>query len=117
MIVEKYHHTVTTTKVSTTASATAGKYTRPRNMLELFRTIHGLTKASRAHTCNWVFSLHCRATPAFLLAACLAVTTRQYVGNPIECLHTKDIPPDVFNTYCWIHSTYSIPSALRKVSA
>jgi innexin len=84
-------------------------------MLELFRTIHGLTKASRAHTCNWVFSLHCRATPAFLLAACLAVTTRQYVGNPIECLHTKDIPPDVFNTYCWIHSTYSIPSALKKV--
>ncbi|XP_059480236.1 innexin shaking-B isoform X2 [Neocloeon triangulifer] len=112
MIVEHYHHTASTAAAA--SSITAGKYTQPRNMLELFRTIHGLTKASRAHTCNWVFSLHCRATPAFLLAACLAVTTRQYVGNPIECLHTKDIPPDVFNTYCWIHSTYSIPSALKK---
>ena len=49
-----------------------------------------------------------------MLAFSLIVTTRQYVGNPIDCMHTKDIPEDVFNTYCWIHSTYTIPSAFWK---
>ncbi|KAF4522658.1 hypothetical protein B566_EDAN012100 [Ephemera danica] len=86
-----------------------------KNMLELFRGLHALTRVTRVATSTWVFSLHCRATPAFLLAACLAVTTRQYVGNPIECLHTKDIPPDVLNTFCWIHSTYTISTAYSKV--
>ena len=50
----------------------------------------------------------------FMLAFSLIVTTRQYVGNPIDCVHTKDIPEDVLNTYCWIHSTYTIPSAFWK---
>ena len=49
-----------------------------------------------------------------MLAFSLIVTTRQYVGNPIDCVHTKDIPEDVLNTYCWIHSTYTIPSAFWK---
>ena len=55
------------------------------------------------------FRLHYGATVTFLLAFSLIVTTRQYVGNPIDCVHTKDIPEDVLNTYCWIHSTYTIP--------
>ena len=42
------------------------------------------------------------------------ILNRQYVGNPIDCVHTKDIPEDVLNTYCWIHSTYTIPSAFWK---
>jgi hypothetical protein len=37
------------------------------------------------------------------------------VGNPIDCIHTKDIPEDVLNTFCWIHSTYTIPSAFLKI--
>ena len=60
------------------------------------------------------FRLHYGATVTFLLAFSLIVTTRQYVGNPIDCVHTKDIPEDVLNTYCWIHSTYTIPSAFWK---
>ena len=38
----------------------------------------------------------------------------QYVGNPIDCIHSKDIPEEVLNTFCWIHSTYTIPSAFWK---
>lgn len=49
-----------------------------------------------------------------LIAFSLIVTTRQYVGNPIDCVHTKDIPEDVLNTYCWIHSTYALKSMFLK---
>lgn len=49
-----------------------------------------------------------------LIAFSLIVTTRQYVGNPIDCVHTKDIPEDVLNTYCWIHSTYALKSMFNK---
>lgn len=48
------------------------------------------------------------------IAFSLIVTTRQYVGNPIDCVHTKDIPEDVLNTYCWIHSTYTLKSMFLK---
>jgi len=44
----------------------------------------------------------------------LIITTRQYVGNPIDCVHTKDIPEDVLNTYCWIQSTYTLKSLFLK---
>ena len=44
-----------------------------------------------------------------LLTFSVIVTTRQYVGNPIDCIHTKDVADDVFDLYCWIHSTYTIP--------
>ena len=30
----------------------------------------------------------------------------------LDCIHTKDVPDDVFDLYCWIHSTYTIPRAL-----
>lgn len=29
-------------------------------------------------------------------------------------MHTKDIPEDVLNTYCWIHSTYTLKSLYKK---
>lgn len=29
-------------------------------------------------------------------------------------MHTKDIPEDVLNTYCWIHSTYTLKSLFKK---
>ena len=44
-----------------------------------------------------------------MLAFSIVVSASQYVGNPIDCIHTNDIPEDVVNTYCWIHSTYTIP--------
>ena len=47
-----------------------------------------------------------------LLTFSVIITTRQYVGNPIDCIHTNDVPDDVFDLYCWIHSTYTIPRAL-----
>ena len=100
-----------------------------------------------------VFRLHTNATVILLITFSIAVTTRQYVGNPIDCVHTRwvfdihiynntyihlkqnilsfhyknkkcnkycriinrrDIPEDVLNTYCWIHSTYTVVDAFMK---
>ena len=33
---------------------------------------------------------------------------------PTMYVSFQDIPEDVLNTYCWIHSTYTIPSAFWK---
>ena len=67
--------------------------------------------SSRRH--NRVSSLMAKIFLLFssviLLTFSVIVTTRQYVGNPIDCIHTKDVPDDVFDLYCWIHSTYTIP--------
>jgi len=83
-------------------------------MIDIFRGLKTLIKVSHVHIDSTIFRLHYTFTVMCLLAFSLIVTTRQYVGNPIDCVHTKDIPEDVLNTYCWIHSTYTIPSAFWK---
>ena len=60
--------------------------------------------------------LHYRLTTTCMLAFSIVVSASQYVGNPIDCIHTNDIPEDVVNTYCWIHSTYTIPRYTHTIS-
>lgn len=36
-----------------------------------------------------IFRLHTNATVILLVTFSIAVTTRQYVGNPIDCVHTR----------------------------
>ncbi|XP_014251217.1 innexin shaking-B [Cimex lectularius] len=83
-------------------------------MLDVFRGLKNLIKVSNIRIDSPVFRLHYSITVMILIAFSLIVTTRQYVGNPIDCVHTKDIPEDVLNTYCWIHSTYTLKSAFKK---
>lgn len=83
-------------------------------MLDIFRGLKTLIKVTNIHIDSPVFRLHYTITVVMLFAFSLIVTTRQYVGNPIDCVHTKDIPEDVLNTYCWIHSTYTVKSAFDK---
>ena len=45
-----------------------------------------------------------------LVVSSLLVTSRQYIGDPIDCIVDPDIPQNVMDTYCWIHSTFSIPN-------
>ena len=84
------------------------------SMLHLFLGLKSLVKVSRYHTDGSVFRLLYRVTVMALLAFTFIVTTRQYVGSPIMCVHTRDIPKDVLNTYCWIHPTYTLSSAHWK---
>lgn len=83
-------------------------------MLDIFRGLKSLVQISRIQIDSPVFRLHYSITVMMLIAFSLIVTTRQYVGNPIDCVHTKDIPEDVLNTYCWIHSTYALKSMFLK---
>ena len=83
-------------------------------MLHLFLGLKSLVKVSRYHTDGSVFRLHYRVTVTVLLAFTFIVTTRQYIASPIMCVHSKDIPKDVLNTYCLIHPTYTLSSAHWK---
>jgi hypothetical protein len=83
-------------------------------MLDIFRGLKNLVKVSHVRIDSTIFRLHYSLTVMILLAFSLIVTTRQYVGNPIDCIHTKEIPEDVLNTYCWIMHTYLVKSAFYK---
>ncbi|KAF0299509.1 Innexin shaking-B [Amphibalanus amphitrite] len=82
-------------------------------MLDIFRGLKSFIKVSHVKTDATVFRIHYSVTVLILISFSLLVTTRQYVGNPINCIHSKDIPEDVVNTFCWIHTTYHVPSAFN----
>lgn len=84
------------------------------NMLDIFRGLKSLIKVNHIKTDSPVFRLHYSLTVMILMSFSLIVTTRQYVGNPIDCIHTKDVPEDVLNTFCWIHSTYTMKHLFTK---
>lgn len=84
-------------------------------MLDLFLGLKRLIKRRIIHIDNTVFRLHWQLTSVTLIAFSLIITTRQYVGSPIDCLQKDEIPENVLNTYCWIHSTFTIPSAFEKM--
>jgi hypothetical protein len=42
------------------------------------------------------------------------VSSYQYFGDPIHCIPKENFPVDLLDTYCWIHSTFSIQNAWKK---
>lgn len=83
-------------------------------MLDILWGLKTFAKLSNVHTDAPVFRLHYSITVLMLMTFSAIITTRQYVGNPIDCIHTKDLSEEVLNTYCWIHSTYTVKSAFKK---
>jgi len=58
---------------------------------------------------NHVFRLHYRGTVIIFLAAIALITSGQYIGNPIHCM-SDSVDSGIMNSYCWLHSTYSVDS-------
>ncbi len=56
---------------------------------------------------NIIFKLHYKVTFLILVTCSLLVTARQYIGDPIDCI-IDTIPPSAIDTYCWIHTTFSV---------
>lgn len=73
-----------------------------------------MLKISKIHIDNCVMRLHYSLTVILLLAFCVVVTTKQYVGDPIDCIKEEGVPQSVINTYCWIHTTYTVPRAFSR---
>ena len=82
--------------------------------MDIFGSLRNLVKVDKVCIDNNVFRLHYKATVIFLVAFSLLVTGRQYFGDPIDCIQRDDIPPNIIDTYCWIHSTFTLPHAYNK---
>jgi hypothetical protein len=78
-------------------------------MLGVFSGIKDFLKFDAVWIDNNVFRLHYKATLVIFVVSSLLVTSRQYIGDPIDCI-VDGVPGGIMDTYCWIHSTYSIPS-------
>lgn len=85
-------------------------------MIDVFKSLRTLLKISRVHIDNSILRLHYSFTVIILLGFCVVVTTKQYVGDPIDCIKDENVPQSVINTYCWIHTTYTIPRTLERGS-
>ncbi|CAG9823686.1 unnamed protein product [Phaedon cochleariae] len=76
---------------------------------DFFSGVYNFTQTTNGVIIDTIlFRLHTTATVILLMTFSLAITTRQYMGHPIDCVHSRDIPEDVLNTYCWIHSTFTV---------
>lgn len=83
-------------------------------VFDVLSSIKSLVKLDDYCIDNNVFRLHYKATFIFLIAFSLLVTSNQYFGDPIDCIQRDDVPPALLDTYCWIHSTFTLPGALKK---
>lgn len=83
-------------------------------MLDILRSLRALLKISRVHTDGNIFRLHYSLTVIILMAFCIVITTKQYVGDPIDCIKSDNIDKSIMNTFCWFETTYSIPKAFNK---
>ena len=63
-------------------------------MLDAFGQVKSLIKLEEICIDNNVFRLHYKVPVVILVVASLLVTSRQYIGDPIDCL-VEEIPPDV----------------------
>ncbi|XP_040564164.1 innexin inx2 [Lepeophtheirus salmonis] len=80
-------------------------------MLGVFQPLTAFLKLDSVWIDNNVFRLHYKATVMVFVAASLMVTSRQFFGDPIDCI-VDNVPGDIMDTYCWIHSTFTIPNKI-----
>ncbi|XP_013789987.1 innexin inx2-like [Limulus polyphemus] len=82
-------------------------------VLDLFGALKGALKFATYSIDDSVCRLHYKATVLILTAFSLLVTSTQYFGDPIDCMSTDNIPQNLLDTFCWIHTTFTLPSAMN----
>ena len=63
------------------------------------------------------FRLHSKVTATILLIFSLIVTAGQFIGDPIDCIVSGgdgNVPSGIMDTYCWIHSTFTLPKLILE---
>jgi hypothetical protein len=84
-------------------------------MLELVRGVGSAIKERKVNTDSSIFKLHYQLTFCILMIFTVILAANQYVGKPIRCInHMDEHPDEVLDTYCWIHSTYTVTGAFYK---
>ncbi|XP_022182075.1 innexin inx2-like [Myzus persicae] len=81
-------------------------------MIDIFSSVKGLVKLDTVCIDNNIFRLHYKVTVIVLVIFSLIVTTRQYVGDPIDCL-VNGVPTHIMDSFCWIHSTFTVDKKVR----
>lgn len=88
------------------------------SVMGLLMPVAGLIKAryrgEKAEIDSPFFKLHYRTTSTLLFVSCLLVTANDLIGSTISCIN-DNVPGNVLNTYCWIMSTFSIPSQNKGI--
>ena len=83
-------------------------------MFDVFGSVKGLIKLDAVCIDNNVFRLHYKATFIILIVSSLLVTSRQYIGDPIDCI-VEEIPNNVSLYSLLSHSTLIVNySTLQK---
>lgn len=84
-------------------------------MFAFFESLQNVIKLNKTCIDNEVFRLHYKVTMIILVAASLLVTGKEYFGDPIDCIQvSEEVRIEFLDTYCWIHSTFTLPSAQGK---
>lgn len=83
-------------------------------MFQLFESLRHIIKPQTYVIDNQIYQLHYKATVLILLAFSLMVTARQYFGDPIECMGGPAVPQKMLDTFCWVHTTFSVENAWKK---
>jgi len=78
----------------------------------LFQPLQHYIKFPKIWIDNAVFRLHCKASAFMIFVCCTVVSIGQFFGDPIDCI-VERIPEGVMDTYCWIHSTFTLPKHVK----
>jgi hypothetical protein len=85
-------------------------------MFAVLSSLKGLVKIGDVVTDNAVFKLHYQVTCMMMIAFSIIVSTNQFFGSNISCYTARgEVPTDVLNNFCWIHSTFTLPKKTTNV--
>lgn len=77
-------------------------------------SLKGVIRLDRVWIDNYIFRMHYKLTVPMLIILSAVQACREYLGDPIDCVQGDDVPGDMLDTYCWIHSTFTLPGSLNK---
>ncbi|XP_006624448.1 innexin shaking-B isoform X1 [Apis dorsata] len=83
-------------------------------MIDVFGSLRSLFKIQKISVDTMTFRLHYRATVALLLGGCVTLACKSISGSPIHCEASGSVDKIVLETFCWLHTTYSMVHAFNK---
>ena len=78
-------------------------------MDKVFKDVKGYLKFDDIWIDNFCFRLHYKVTFLIFVTCATMQAAKQYIGDPIDCM-VDGVDSKIMDTYCWIHSTYSVPT-------